>query len=214
MIDRGRPRHFRVPLPGFAILAGCFSWVLAAVDGDEFPENDISDIIIEEPPPNLTPFVLGGIGVIALGIGVYYALKKYLGGRSQPPGPPAEVVARKRLKQIEIEMDESSPNHVSIETSNVVKDLLSTRFGDPIRYETAEEYLGRISRNEPGEGISPTLIELVRNFMSIGQELKFAQLNEARVRLPDLIDQAKKIVELAASANTGDPSPKKKAVRR
>lgn len=214
MIDCGRLRYSRAHHAWYAILPGCFTGTLTGEDGVEFPEHDISDIIIEEPPPNLVPFVLGAIGLLVLAAAAYVVLKKYLKGRSRPPGPPPEVTARKRLKQIEIAMDESTPNHVSIETSNVVKDLLSTRFGDPIRYETAEEYLGRISQNGAGEKLSPTLIELVKNFMSIGQELKFAQLNEARVRLPDLIGQAKKIVELAAAENATDPPARKKAVRR
>lgn len=213
MTDRGSLRQFRARQLWFAILTGCFPGLLPGVDGEEFPENDISDIIIEEPPPSLLPFLLWAIALIGLAGAAYLILRKCLAGRGKPPGPPPEVTARKRLKQIEIEMDEASPNHVSIETSNVVKDLLSSRFGDPIRYETAEEYLGRISRNEPDPKLSPTLTELLKHFMAIGQELKFAQLKEARVRLPDLIAQAKKIVETAATESAAN-RPARKVARR
>lgn len=175
----------------------CFSSTVFAEERSALNE-DIRDIMMNKPPTSLLPFILVGVGIILLLISIW-VVTKYLGAtKPAPMGPPADYIALEKLNRISERIDSISPNKASLEISNTVKDFLSRRFRDPIRFETAEEYLNRISGSNANNPIlSAGLIEQVQTFMNISQELKFAQLKEAKTQIPILIDQAEAIVKAA-----------------
>ena len=168
---------------------------------------DIRDIMVQRPPDHsvflwISLFILlAGIVLGALIFSIKCALDS-----SSPLGPPPETVALKRLARIRQQMNDLLPNKASLEASEAVKDFLATRYQDPIRYETAEEYLTRLGATPQGANtsadshlkLSAKVTEDVRTFMSISQELKFAKLREAREKVPALLAQAENIVEMAS----------------
>ena len=164
------------------------------------PVEDIRDIMIERPPGSPLPWIIGVLVFVILIVSGCIFLRKLANRHQVITGPPPDYVARRRLAEIRNHVDDIPPNKASLETSEAVKDFLTARYHDPIRYETAEEYLTRISQTQSGgeaAKLSRALTEDVRSFMAISQELKFAQIREARQRIPDLIKQAETIVELA-----------------
>ncbi|MDF1753004.1 MAG: hypothetical protein P1U89_09540 [Verrucomicrobiales bacterium] len=167
------------------------------------PIEDIRDIMIERPPASPLPLVISIVlGILVLGAFIL-GLKKVLSRESKFTGPPPEFTARKRLSQIGKQIEEIPPNKASLDTSEAVKDFLAAQYDDPIRYETAEEYLTRITHSEEKPGkikLPSSLTEQIRTFMSTSQELKFAQLKEARERVPTLLKQAESIIEMAVKA--------------
>lgn len=160
---------------------------------------DIRDIMVKRPPASIVPVIILIVVLIsALIVGVF-AVKRILTRQPEMGRVPPELIARSRLQQICSEMDNEAPNKVSLEISEAVKDFLMAQYQDPIRFETAEEYLSRISRPSASGSIkfSAMLTEEVRSFMNMSQELKFAQIREARTRLPALVNQSIKIIEMA-----------------
>lgn len=185
-------------LTGCLLCGGIFVFTLVLCSAQEAELGDIRDIVIRKPPGSLVPVILFVLVVVAFLIGGGIMLRRLLSREGERPGPPPERVAISRLRQISSHVEELDPNQASLETSETVKDFLSAQYGDPIRYETAEEYLARITATEnSGPRLSTSLIEEVRSFMSISQELKFAKLREARSRIPALIGQAEAIIGMA-----------------
>lgn len=185
---------------GILLFFGCLG--VCQPPSSSTAEEEIRDIIIQPPPPNLTPlyFAIGGLlaGLIVIAIVFKFLIKS-----SNPvlKGPPPETVARQKLSQIESQIEELEPNKASLAISETIKDFLSRRFKDPIRYETAEEYLSRISESDSDNPspLSHELTEKVRTFVSISQELKFAKLREGKKHIPTLVQQAENIITAATA---------------
>lgn len=167
----------------------------------ELDSEDIRDIMISSPGTN--PWLITAIilGALVLAGAIFALIRFYFPNKQTDFGPPPEFVVRERLKKIGAQLDELPPNKASLEISEAIKDFLTKKFKDPIRYETAEEYLNRLSESAEGNHskLSPALTEKVRAFISISQELKFAKLKQARERVPALIDQAENIVVSATA---------------
>ncbi len=174
--------------------------------GDSPGAEDIRDIMVRRPPPSPLPWILWSIAIGFILLALFFGLRWFLRRhRPQPLGPPPEAVARERLSAIRAQVEELAPNRASLEISETLKDFLSARYRDPIRYETAEEYLNRMMQarhDATANRLRPELLEEVRSFISISEQLKFARLNEARSHVPALIEQAERIVESA----TADPA--------
>jgi len=157
----------------------------------------IRDIMVSRPPVSIWPFIIGGLVVALLLVGVWFASRLAKTPKLSEKGPPADYVALEKLDKISKNIDSISPNEASLEVSNTVKDYLSGRFRDPIRYETAEEFFGRISAESSSSNLSEGLVDQVRSFLRTSQELKFAKLREGHSQIPVLINQAEKIVKAA-----------------
>jgi hypothetical protein len=186
----------------FWAMAEIYAQTAGPLDGE-----DIRDIMVKRPPASIIPVIfslLALIGVLIVGVIV---VKRILTRQPEMGRVPPEYIAQSRLQQICSKMENEAPNKVSLEISEAVKDFLMAQFQDPIRFETAEEYLNRISQVTESNSIkfSTTLTEEVRSFMNISQELKFAQLREARTRIPALVNQAMKIIEMAVQEKVRRP---------
>lgn len=194
---------------GIRFISGCLhvGGILLFVSKSGWSQevDDIRDIMIERPPDSIVPVILWIALITAILVFSFFTLRKFLRRKVVVTGPPPEAIAINRLREISSQVDEMAPNKASLETSEAVKDFLTAQYEDPIRYETAEEYLTRISVAVEGEGakLPPTLTEEVRSFMSISQELKFAQLREAKSRIPSLIQQAEAIIGMAIRERGG-----------
>ena len=155
---------------------------------------DIQDIVIPDPLPNYWPLILGlGIGMLILALlalAAFY-LFRYLRSRQGKIDP--REVARERLHALGRNGGQLSPNEFSLQVSETLKDYLSERYGDPLRYETSEEFLDRLSEARTGH-LPLSLCKKLAQFARISDELKFGLPPDAEARKAPLLAQAWEIL--------------------
>lgn len=92
------------------------------------------------------------------------------------------------------------PNRFAQELSDSLKDYLAERYGEPVRYETAQEFLRRSS--EPGATFLPEAAsEELRQFLNVAEEVKFGNTTHAASLTGSLLHRAKTVVELCDVIN-------------
>lgn len=159
---------------------------------------DIKDIVVPDPLPNYWPLIIGlGIGLLAvalLAVGGYH-LFRYLRRRRERTDP--QLVALGRLQALGRKGGLLSPNEFSLQVSEALKDYLSERFGDPLRYETGEEFLARLSKAQTGSRLPVSLCNKLAHFVHTSEELKFGLPPDAETRKAPLLVQAQEIVGFA-----------------
>ena len=156
---------------------------------------DIQDIIPPEPITNIWPLIGWiAIGVLAVALLVWLLVHFMILDRRRPaPQRSPQQIALQKLGEIARNAGELTPNEFSLQVSDTLKDYLSARFGDPLRFETSEEFLSRIS-NSPVEWLSAEKRDTVAQFVSISDEIKFGRPPDAEARKPLLLDQARAVI--------------------
>ncbi len=169
------------------------------------PLPDIKDIAGPETLPSLWEMValIGGIviGLLLLGALIYFLYRTLT--RTRKIAAPPLTVARRRLDSLAEVIDVLDANAFSQGLSESLKNYLTDRFGDPIRSETTEEFLRRLS--EARANTLPTsLREKVATFLSVSDEIKYGRSSDAaRHKLP-LLELAR---EVLACEPEPEPSP-------
>lgn len=162
---------------------------LAQVSGNDPPYGPVEP----EPETAIWPYLAFGLLALAL-LGGLAWLVRYLLRQHRPATPPAEHRARFRLDRIERDGGSMPPNQFALAISDVLKDFLTERFSDPVRYETTEEFL----RRSAGDGT--TLPEVVRRnlgeFLAHADEVKFANRSDAAVSAQTLLGLGREILSL------------------
>ena len=164
--------------------------------GAETDIPDIKDIQVPEALTSIWPLVFwiaGALLVLAVVGGLLYFF--YLKDRNrQGPRLSPQQVALRRLREIAAKSGELTPNEFSLQVSETLKDYLSERFGDPLRYETSEEFIARLSQS-PNNRLPDSKRQLVAGFVQISDEIKFGRPPDAEERKPHLLQQAQTVVE-------------------
>jgi len=157
---------------------------------------DIKDVLPPDPVADYTPLLIGIAVVILLLVLVgsllwFFLLKDR--NRSRVPANPQQI-ALKKLREIAERAAELSPNEFSLQVSETLKDYLSARFGDPLRYETSEEFIARLSADGNAR-LPESKRNLVAGFVQISDEIKFGRPPDAEEKKPTLMQQARSVVE-------------------
>lgn len=158
-----------------------------------------------ETLPNLweTVALVAGIVIgIALLAALIFFLYRKLVVKKKPPTPPV-IIARRRVREIAKKTDTLEPNAFSLALSDTLKDYLAARFGDPLRYETSEEFLVRLSEAE-ASALPVSLREQIVGFLSVADEMKYGRPADAEARKAPLLEQACTILGMETAA---EPSP-------
>ena len=136
------------------------------------------------------------VGVLALAALIYFLYRKLVVTK-KPPLTPL-TIARRRLREIAAQIETMESNAFSLALSDTLKDYLSARFGDPLRYETSEEFLVRLSGAE--ESALPTsLRDGVAEFLSVADEIKYGRPADAEQRKAPLLERARSLLGGEAS---------------
>lgn len=155
---------------------------------------DIKDIAGPEPLPDFWE-ILGAAGLAVLGIAVAAWLirlvARHLSARRLADSPLA--AARRRLDALERQASDLAPNAFSVAVSDTLKDYLSRRYGDPVRYETSEEFLLRLSRSGAAS-LPPATRDALAGFLSVADEIKYGRPPDAEARKPPLLVQAREVI--------------------
>lgn len=165
---------------------------------------DIKEIAGPDTLPDIWE-LLGSAGGVVIGLGILTALLvllyRRLSSRKAVALSPLARVQR-RLDALSRDVDSLSANAFSVAVSDALKDYLSQRYGDPLRYETSEEFLQRLSR--AGANALPMATrESVTAFLSVADEIKYGRPRDAEARKLPLLDQAREVIR----EPSGTPPP-------
>ena len=111
----------------------------------------------------------------------------------------AEYVTLKKLSEVETKAAALSPNEFSLQVSEIIKDFVKSRFNDPLRYETTDEFLARIAESE-SVSITPQVRDQLGEFLKIAEEIKFGLPPDAEAQKMPLHQKAVTIVETQRQA--------------
>ncbi|MDA7921089.1 hypothetical protein N9B21_01505 [Verrucomicrobiales bacterium] len=163
--------------------------------GQQTPGADeLYDIVVLEPVPPIWPTVfwsiLGVLILAAIGVAIWYYLK-----RSEQTGGDSSVAkVKSRFLEIEKNRIEYAPNQFTLAISDALKDYLSEKFNDPVRFETSEEFLKRTSDTK--SKLPAPARDLLRLFLSETDELKFGNKGGGDAKLIGLLLQADNVVNV------------------
>jgi hypothetical protein len=180
------PRPFaiaQVPLPDSSAEAeGLFDIV------------DLSDPVFEA---SSVPWgwIAGSIALLlALSLAAFLLLRRRAAGGRESVSP--ERRAEARFDALARSRSELPPNRCALELSEALKDFLSERFDDPVRYETAEEFLQRAAGG--AASLPDPVRDALREFLAEAEEVKFGRPADAAAKLAPLDRLARRIVSLSA----------------
>ncbi len=173
--------------------------------GQQTPAADeLYDIVVLEPVPPIWPHVFWGVLGILLLAGICVAIWYFLKRKGNSGEVSALTKVKSRFVEIERKRADLVANQFSLAVSDALKNYLSEKFNDPLRYETSQEYLRRTSdaQNNLPEAARP----LLASFLSESEEVKFGNTADADSKLLPLLKRADEIVnacETAAEAKKG-----------
>ncbi len=167
---------------------------------DAASPDELYDIIEIAPETSLWPVVIYSLLALLLLIGVAFAIRYFL--RSRQTDSPRESlirIAQRQLRELEQTGDELEPNRYALALSETLKDFLAATFADPVRYETTQEFLGRLSRE--GTKLPPAAQQELRDFLIAAEEVKFGNAPGSEDRSTPLLQKAKSILTLCTAIN-------------
>lgn len=161
------------------------------------------------PKPSPWPMIFWivlALLIIALAVGVLvYAL--VIKKKAAPSASPA-AQARKRFSQLEQKREIMELGEYSQALSDTLKDYLSAKFQDPVRYETSHEFLQRISSRETK--LPDAAQQELGHFLTESDELKFANLSDDPAMATPLARRAENILNLCESISGPDKGAAKR----
>lgn len=181
-------------------------FTLAQAPAAEVPEG-IYDIIVPEAERPLWPlFVYLAIAILLIA-GLVWLVLFLLRNRDPRlvPGSPA-ARAQRELESIERRRDELAPNAFALAVSETLKNYLAERHRDPVRYETTEEFLARLSRQ--GTRLPPAAQQALQEFLTSAEEVKFGHRADAATACQPLLQRARQVVGLCETVNSADGGKK------
>jgi hypothetical protein len=175
---------------------------LAQAPAAEVPEG-IYDIIVPEAERPLWPlFVYLAIALLLIA-GLVWLVLFLLRNRDPrvAAGTPASRALRE-LDSLERRRDELAPNAFALAVSETLKNYLAERHRDPVRYETTEEFLARLSHQ--GTRLPPSAQQALQEFLTSAEEVKFGHRTDAAASCQPLLQRARQLIGLCEIVNSGD----------
>ena len=163
--------------------------------------DELYDIIEVAPEDSIRPILFYGLLVFLLLVGAALAIWLFLRSRkSAPPRKSPAEIAHRQLQELERTGAEAEPNRYALALSETIKDFLAATFADPVRYETTQEFLGRLSRE--GTRLPPAAQQELREFLLAAEEVKFGNAPGSENRAIPLMQKAKNLLTLCTSINS------------
>ncbi len=159
-------------------------------------EDDIYDIVVLAPKDSiLPPLILGILGFFLLLALIGFGLWWFVWRNSSSPALSARRKILQKLRLLEVRENTMEPNRFSQALSNALKDYLAENYGDPVRYETTEEFLYRSSDAE-ASSIPQSARDELRQFLTVSEEVKFGNNANAAGLTSELFRRAHSVIEL------------------
>jgi signal transduction histidine kinase len=170
--------------------------------------DELFDIVILTPKDPVWPLILWTTSIIAILIGAT-ALTIWVIRSRKPVGSSLSPKERAtaRFRSVQQRSDELKANEIMLEVSDSLKDYLAEQYNDPLRYETTQEFLARISHETTQ--LPTAAQEQVRGFVVAADEMKFGNTSNSRQKCLPLIETAESIVNLCEANDQGHGSNRK-----
>ncbi len=166
------------------------------------PENDIYDIVVLAPKDPLWPTIIWSLtGLLILGVLGYFLYRLLSPGKGKRPAN-LEAIAMQRLRTAQAQQEEVSPNAYTLALSEALKDYLSEKFKDPVRFETTQEFLGRISAAQSRLPVAAQ--QHLESFLVRADEVKFGNSSDGEKKAAPLGKIAEQVVQLCQVVNDQD----------
>lgn len=169
----------------------CFDHILAQLSNAD----ELYDIVILEPKTSLWPFFIWALLIFVLLGSIAALIINIL--RSRSPNAPVmspQDRARARFRVIQQKTDSIPVSEIMLEVSDTLKDYLAEKYDDPLRFETTQEFLKRISKQKTK---LPAAVQLeLRSFLVAADEIKFGRSADAEEKSLPLIKAAENVVSL------------------
>ncbi len=162
------------------------------------PPDGLYDIVLPAPERSPWPLFAALVFALLLAGAVVWLVRFLLRNRPAPDAPPS-FKALREFDRLDRERDELAPNRFALAVSDALKDYFTARFRDPVRYETAEEFLARLARE--GTRLPPAVQQELRDFLTASEEVKFANRPDAAEWTRPLMQRARALVSLCESVN-------------
>jgi hypothetical protein len=163
--------------------------------------DELYDIVELAPETSIWPLVFYSFLVLLLLTGIALIIRYYLRSRKTSTAKESPVlIAQRQLRQLEQSEGELEPNRYALALSETVKDFLAATFADPVRYETTQEFLGRLSRQ--GTSLPPAAQQELRDFLIAAEEVKFGNAPGSEARTAPLLQKAKNLLSLCTAINS------------
>ena len=169
------------------------------------PEGDIYDIVVLAPKDSFWPTLIWSLIGLLLIMAISYFLYRFLSpGKKGKQAASLETVAMQRLRAAHADREEVSPNAYSLALSEALKDYLSGKFDDPVRFETTQEFLSRISREQ--SRLPAAAQQHLESFLLRADEVKFGNASDAAAKAVPLGKIAEQVVQLCQVVRDRDPA--------
>lgn len=163
--------------------------------------DELYDIIEVLPEASRLPLVIYSVLILLFLIALGLAIRYFLRARKTGPAQESPVArAQRQLRELESRGDELEPNRYALALSETVKDYLAATFADPVRYETTQEFLGRLS--EQGTSLPPAAQQELRDFLIAAEEVKFGHAPGSGSRTIPLLQKAKNLLVLCTAISS------------
>jgi len=165
------------------------------------PPDELYDIVVLAPEKPIWPLLLF-IALACLLVGGLVWMGFYLlRSRRQPVRRETAVgVALRRLRELEQSHGDLEPNCFSLAVSETLKDFLSATFGDPVRFETTQEFLSRVSWQ--GTKLPSAAQQSLKDFLVAAEEVKFGNAPDASEKTLPLLQRANELVTLCRTISS------------
>lgn len=177
--------------------------LLLAQAGAAAPEG-LYDIV--EPAPERSPWplllalALAFSALAALAWLVAHLRKRRAAGAT---GPSPSLRALRELDRIDRQRDDLPPNRFALAVSEALKDYFAERYQDRVRYETTDEFLARLAREDTR--LPPAGQQELRDFLSAAEEVKFGNPPDAAGFVVPLMQRARRLLGLCESVSAPAP---------
>lgn len=162
------------------------------------PTEDIRDIVVLAPEESIWPIVFwAAIALLLAGLIIWLILFLIERDKKRTHELAPETIASRSLARLDATRQNMEPNAFGLEVSETLKNYLVAKFNDPIRYETAEEFLSRFANSSIPVTHLPTAIhQNLRTFISASEEIKFSKSPDTTEKTAPLLALATNIVHL------------------
>jgi hypothetical protein len=178
---------------------------------DSAAPDELYDIVVLAPEKSVWPLVFFVIAALVLLGAILWLIRFFL--KSNSSGKGSESPANKAVRILHhLEQSRSGiePNRFSLSLSETLKDFLSETFSDPVRFETTQEFLKRITSESTR--LPPAAQEELKAFLVAAEEVKFGNPADGDKRTGPLLHQAKSVISLCRAINSeGDREKSRKS---
>ena len=154
--------------------------------------DELYDIVLVEPQSSPLLLIIVLVLALLLIAGIAWFVWQYLDRRKTGESISPGKQAASKLREIESSREQLSGSRYVLALSEVLKDYLTARFSDPVRYETSNEFLFRISSS--GSQLPVNVQNDIAKFLQNSEAIKFGNLSNTEAQAESVGKAVREII--------------------